>query len=128
MEPVLCSGCQALQRRLTALQAEVERLRRQLEEATRACKRQAGPFAMGPPEPNPKRPGRKPGPDYGTKAHRQPPKAEQVDEVHEALLPGICPDCGSPLDEIHVAHQFQVVIPRRTIHWQFNIHVGKGLR
>ena len=45
MEPVVCTGCQALQRRLIELQGEVERLRRQLEEATRAGKRQAGPFA-----------------------------------------------------------------------------------
>jgi transposase len=125
MEPVSCAGCQALQRRLRDLQAENERLRHQLDAALRAGKRQAGPFAKGEPKPNPKRPGRKPGQDYGTKAHRQPPTPEQIHEVHEAALPERCPACGGPLDEAHVAQQFQVEIPRKPIHRQFNIHVGQ---
>ena len=125
MEPVRCAGCQALQRRVHDLQAENERLRRQLDEATRAGKRQAAPFAKGQPTGQPKKPGRKPGKDYGPKAHRQPPTPEQIDEVHEAPLPDACPDCGGPLDETHVAQQFQVEIPRKPIHRQFNIHVGQ---
>src|SRR5262245_54437455 len=125
MQPVSCAGCQALQRRLRDLQAENERLRRQLDEATRAAKRQAAPFAKGQPTDQPKRPGRKPGKDYGIKAHRQPPSPEQIDEVHEAPLPDRCPDCGGPLDETHVAQQFQVEIPRKPIHRQFNIRVGR---
>ena len=125
MEPVLCAGCQALQRRVHDLQAEVDRLRQQLDEATRAGKRQAGPFSKGPPKPQPKKPGRKPGKDYGTKAHRRPPSPEQIDEVHEAPLPDRCPDCGGPLAQTHIAHQFQVEIPRKPIHRQFNIHVGQ---
>jgi transposase len=125
MQPVSCAGCQALQRRLRDLQAENERLRRQLDEATRARKRQAAPFAKGQPSGQPKKPGRKPGKDYGTKGHRQPPNPELIDEVHEAPLPDACPDCGGPLDETHVAEQFQVEIPRQPIHRQFNIHVGR---
>jgi transposase len=125
MEPVSCAGCQALQRRLRDLQAENERLRRQLDEATRAGKRQAAPFAKGTPADQPKKPGRKPGKDYGTKAHRQPPSPEQIDEAHEAPLPEVCPDCGSPLDETHIAQQYQVEIPRKPIHRQFNIHIGQ---
>jgi transposase len=125
MPPVLCSGCQALQRRLDDLHAEIARLRQQLHEATRAGKRQAGPFAKGRPKAKPKKPGRKPGLDYGTKAHRPPPPPAQIDEVHEAPLPAVCPDCGGPLDESHTAQQFQVEIPRRPIHRQFNIHVGQ---
>ncbi len=125
MQPVSCAGCQALQRRLHDLQAENERLRRQLDEATRARKRQAAPFAKGQPAGQPKKPGRKPGKDYGTKAHRQPPDPEQIDEVHEAPLPHACPDCGGPLDGTHIARQFQVEIPRKPIHRQFNIHVGQ---
>ena len=89
MQPVSCAGCQALQRRLCDLQAENQRLRRQLDEATRAGKRQAAPFAKGHID-QPKKPGRKPGKDYGTKAHRQPPRPEQIDEVHEAPLPHAC--------------------------------------
>src|SRR6476646_10793132 len=125
MEPVSCAGCQALQRRLSDLQAENERLRRQLDQATRARKRQAAPFAKGRPEFDPRKPGRKPGKDYGTKAHRQPPSPEQIDEVHEAPLPDRCPDCGGPLDQTHLAQQFQVEIPRKPIHRQFNIHIGE---
>jgi transposase len=125
MQPVSCAGCQALQRRVRELQAENERLRRQLDEAIRARKRQAAPFAKGMPIDQPKKPGRKPGKDYGTKAHRQPPTPEQIDEVHEASLPHVCPDCGGPLNETHVAQQFQVEIPRKPIHRQFNIHVGR---
>src|SRR5262245_10373174 len=125
MQPVSCAGCQALQRRLRDLQAENDRLRRQLDEATRAGKRQAAPFAKRQPTDLPKKPGRKPGMDYGPKAHREPPSPEQIDEVHEAPLPDRCPDCGGPLDETHVAQQFQVEIPRKPIHRQFNIHVGQ---
>jgi transposase len=125
MQPVSCAGCQALQRRLRDLQAENERLRQQLDAATRAGKRQAAPFAKGQPAAQPMKPGRKPGKDYGTKAHRLPPTPDQIDEVHEAPLPDRCPDCGGPLDETHVAQQFQVEIPRKPIHRQFNIHVGQ---
>lgn len=125
MQASSCGNCQALQRRVRNLQAENERLRLQLEEALRAGKRQAGPFAKGPPKPQPKKPGRKAGSDYGTKAHRRPPTADQIDEVHEAPLPDACPDCGGALDETSIAQQFQVEIPRKPIHRQFNIHIGR---
>jgi transposase len=125
MEPVRCSNCQSLQRRVHDLQAENERLRRQLDAALRAGKRQAGPFAKGEPKPNPRKPGRKPGNDYGTKAHRLPPTPDLIDEVHEAPLPEVCPGCGGPLDETHIAQQFQVEIPCQPIHRQFNIHFGQ---
>ena len=52
----------------------------------------AAPFAKGRPTDQPKKSGRKPGKDYGRKAHRQPPSPEQIDEVHEAPLPHVCPD------------------------------------
>ena len=55
MQPVPCAGCQALQRRLHDLQAENERLRRQLEATLRAGKRQAAPFAKGQPTASPKK-------------------------------------------------------------------------
>ena len=72
MTPVRCANCESLQRRVHDLQAENERLRRQLDAALRAGKRQAGPFAKGEPKTNP----RKPGKDYGPKAHRQLPSPE----------------------------------------------------
>jgi transposase len=125
-----CPGCRKrdqviadLQRRLAQLEAQVERLTCQLEQAQRAGKRQAAPFAKGPPKAAPQKPGRKPGPDYGPKAHRQPPA--HIDETHEAPLPEACPACGGPVEETHVAHQYQVEIPRRPIHRQFNVHVGR---
>jgi transposase len=113
----------ALQRRVTELTHQVEHLTRQLEELRRAGKRQAAPFGKGPPQSKPKRPGRKAGADYGAKAHRPPP--QQIDEVLEAPLPDSCPQCGGTLEEIHVAQQYQVEIPRRPIHRQFNVHVGR---
>lgn len=125
MELVLCAGCQTRQRRIDDLQAENQRLRGQLDEAIRAGKRQAGPFAKGKPKDQPKKPGRKSGSDYGTKAHRNPPPPGQIDEVHEAPLPVLCPDCGGPIDETHTDQQFQVEIPRKPIHRQFNIHIGQ---
>jgi transposase len=132
MEAPVCTGCHARDRlvadlrcRVSQLEAQVERLTGQLQQAQRDGKRQAAPFAKGQPKANPRKPGRKPGKDYGTKAHRQPPAPDQIDEVHEAPLPRVCPDCGGPLDETHVAQQFQVEIPRKPIHRQFNIHVGR---
>jgi hypothetical protein len=46
---------------------------------------------------------------------RQPPSPEQIDEIHEAPLPDRFPDCGGPLDETHIAQQFQVEIPRKPV-------------
>jgi transposase len=113
----VCPTCESLRRRVVELEA-------QLAEALRAGKRQAAPFAKGPPKPQPKKPGRKPGEDYGRKGHRPPPPPAQIDEVHDAPLPEACPDCGSPIDETDIQQQYQVDIPRRPIHRQFNIHIG----
>jgi transposase len=123
MAEALCLRCLQLEREVADLRAQVERLTRLLDEQRRAGKRQAAPFAKGPPKPEPKKPGRKPGKDYGTKAHRQPP--EHIDETHEAKLPDACPDCGGPVDETHIDHQYQVEIPRRPIHRQFHVHIGR---
>jgi len=122
MDEPACPGCRALQLRVAELEAQVERLTRLLERQQRAGKRQAAPFAKGPPKPNPKKLGRKPGREYGTKAHRPPP--EQIDEVHEAPLPDACPNCGGPIEPTDVDQQYQVEIPRQPIYRQFNIHIG----
>ena len=116
MDNLVCPGCQALQRRVAELEAQVERLARLLEQHQRAAKRQAAPFAKGPPKPQPQTPGRKPGADYGTKAHRPPPDPEQVTQTLDAPLPAACPDCGSPVAETHTDRQYQVEIPRTPIH------------
>jgi transposase len=115
-----------MQRENADLRARVEQLTRLLDAQRRAGKRQAAPFAKGPPKLAPKKPGRKPGKDYGPKAHRQPP--EQIDETHEAPLPDLCPDCGGPIEETHIDQQYQVEIPRWPIHRRFNIHIGDCCR
>ena len=125
MDEAACPGCRALHRRVAELEAQLERLTRLLDQQQRAGKRQAAPFAKGPPAAQPKTPGRKPGAAYGTKAHRPPPAPDQIAETYEAPLPAACPGCGGPLDETHVAHQYQVEIPRTPIHRQFNVHVGR---
>lgn len=122
MVEIPCLNCVRLEGEVAALRAQVERLTRLLEEQRRAGKRQAAPFAKGPPKPEPKKPGRKPGKDYGTKAHREPPA--RIDETYEAPLPDACPDCGGDVQETHIDQQYQVEIPRRPIHRQFNIHIG----
>ena len=120
-----CLSCNRLEREVADLRADVQRLTRLLEEQRRAGKRQAAPFSKGQPKRVPKKPGRKAGDDYGVKAHREPPRSEQIDETHEAPLPEACPDCGGPIDEIDVQQQYQVEIPRRPIHRQFNVHIGQ---
>jgi transposase len=122
MASVPCLNCLRLERDVADLRAQVEHLTRLLDEQRRGGKRQAAPFAKQGPKPQPKKPGRKPGADYGTKAHRLPP--EQIDETFEAPLPDACPDCGGSITETHIDQQYQVEIPRRPMHRQFNIHVG----
>src|SRR3982751_1914080 len=111
MDEAACPGCRALQRRVAELEAQVQRLTGLLAQQRRAGKRQPAPFAKGPPASQPKKPGRKPGAAYGTKAHRPPPASEQITETYDAPLPAACPGCGGTLDETHVAHQYQVEIP-----------------
>src|SRR5215207_2838780 len=112
------------QRQIETLTDEVARLRRELDDARRASKRQAAPFRKGPPKPDPRRPGRKAGDAHGPHAHRPPPPPEQIDEVHQAPLPDACPHCRGELIETEVAHQYQTDIPRRPVRRQFDIHVG----
>jgi|RhiMetdeSRZDD1v2_1073273.scaffolds.fasta_scaffold377781_1 transposase len=121
MDQVPCPNCIRLEREVAELRTQVERLTRLLDEQRRAGKRQAAPFGKGP-KAKPKKPGRKPGDNYGPKAHREPP--DHIDEIHEATLPEACPDCGGPVDETHTDQQYQVEIPRRPIHRQFNVHIG----
>ena len=122
MGEAACLNCLRLGREVAQLRAQVEHLTRLLDEQRRSGKRQAAPFAKGPPKAEPKKPGRKPGKDYGAKAHRPPP--EHIDETYEAPLPDACPDCGGPVDETGIDHQYQVEIPRRPVQRQFNIHIG----
>jgi transposase len=51
MDEPACPGCQALQRQVAELRAQVAEQGRRLEQALAAGKRQAAPFRKGPPEP-----------------------------------------------------------------------------
>lgn len=114
-----------LERLVAQLRHTCDDLRRQLETAVAAGKRQAAPFAKKKPAAEPKTPGRKAGAQHGTHSHRPPPTPEQIDEVHEATLPNGCPGCHGILDETHVVKQYQTDIPRKPIIRQFNIHCGR---
>src|SRR5579859_849686 len=116
-----CPGCADRDRRIAALEARLAALEAKLAVASRAGKRQAAPFSKGPPKADPKTPGRKSGPDYGTHARRAVPA--QIDEILEAPLPKHC-SCGGALVADTVEPQYQTEIPRKPIHRQFNVHVG----
>lgn len=107
-----------------ALEARLAKLEQFLADRDRNNKRQAAPFSKGPPKPDPKTPGRKPGEDYGTKAFRSIP--DQIDEVHDAPLPAKCPRCGGEaIAAVETDYQYQVELPRRPIYRRFNIAIGK---
>lgn len=122
-----CPNCARLERRIAELEQGVAQLEQLLEKATRAQKRQAAPFSKGSPQQRPKKPGRKSGAKYGPKAHRPLPE-QDPDEIIDVPLPTQCPDCGGPMDEDHLDHQFHVEIPRRPLVRRFDIHVGRCRR
>lgn len=122
-----CPNCARLERRIAELEQRVTQLEQLLEKATRAQKRQAAPFSKGTPKHASKTPGRKPGDNYGPKAHRPLPE-HQPDEIIDVALPEQCPECGGPTDEDHVDQQFQVEIPRQPLVRRFDIHVGRCRR
>lgn len=112
----------ALKTENAQLRASIQRLEAIIEELQRKQHRPHAPFSKGPPKPDPKTPGRKPGDGYGTKAYRKAPL--KVDETYEAPLPDKCPICESAIREVGVAQQYQTEIPRKPIVRQFNIHLG----
>jgi transposase len=115
-----------LKSRISDLERELAKAVRKLEEAVRAQKRQAAPFSKGPPNPDPKPPGRKAGDSYGVKARREPP--EKVDEIIPVPLPPACTECGGDLEPVDTVVQFQEEIPRKPIVRRFDIAVGCCLR
>jgi len=122
-----CPNCARLERQIAELEQRVAQLEQLLEKATRAQKRQAAPFSKGVPKENPKKPGRKPGNNYGPKAHRPLPE-QKPDEIIDVPLPEQCPECGGQAEEDQLDQQFQVEIPRQPIVRRFDIHVGRCRR
>ena len=125
-----CGTCEERERRLERLEGEIERLQRrvkeleaQLEHAHRAGKRQAAPFSKGKAKSSGRRPGRRTGESYGTKAHRAVPT--QVDREVEVAVPSTCPDCGGAVREEQPADQYQEELPAaRAVVTHFRVHVG----
>jgi transposase len=114
---------ESLQRRLDKILAENERLRKELEEALRSLKRQAAPFSKGGAKANPKRPGRKPGAEYGARAFR--PVPARVDQRIAVPLPANSLCCRARVIYEDTKPQFQEDIARLTIVRQFNIQIGR---
>jgi transposase len=127
MEPAapLCPGCLERDRVIAELLQRVADLERRLDETERAGKRQAAPFAKGPPKRRPKKPGRKAGTQHGPHAHRPPPPPETIDETLDAPLPEACPHCGGAIAaDDDVDEQFQTDIPGQPVRRKFRIHKG----
>ena len=114
-----------LEARNAALEARLARLEQLLADRDRGNKRQAAPFSKGPPKPDPKPPGRKPGDGYGVKSFRAVPDPDQVDEVYDSPLPDKCPRCGGGVEQVDVAYQYQADLPRKPILRRFNVAVGR---
>jgi hypothetical protein len=95
-------------RRAEGLAKQVETLKAQLEDARRAAKRQAAPFARRKRKKERKKPGRKPG-----HAPANRPAAGEADaEVHVPLES--CPHCGGPVEEVEdLKPQTVVDIPEK---------------
>ena len=100
-----------------------ERLKQQLDEARRAGRRQAAPFAKDRPQGRGRRPGRRAGARYGRQGCR--PRPKQVDEAFAAPAPTACPDCGGAVEVTRVASQYQEELPEvRPLVRRFDIEVG----
>jgi transposase len=120
-----CPGCSERDRVIDDLRKRVAELEKRLDASERAGKRQAAPFSKGTPQDKPKRPGRKAGEHHGKHGHRPPPPADEIDEVLEAPLPDVCPDCGGEIaEDDEVDEQFQADIPTAPIRRKFRIHKG----
>ena len=112
-----------------SLRAENERrrgriaeLERKVEELRRATKRQAAPFSREKRKRNRGRPGRRPGANYGAKAHQ--PAPGEIDEVLQAPPADRC-ECGGEIELDRIAHQYQEELPAlRPIRRRFDVGVG----
>jgi transposase len=111
-----------LRRDRERLEKERDQLKHELDLARRATKRQAAPFSKGGPKAHPKRPGRKPGVQYGRKGHRGVPM--NVDEEILVPLPDRSPCCGGEIENLHMEDQYQTEIVRKTRVTCFHVHVG----
>jgi len=110
-----------LEGRVAELERKLGEVLKKLDEALRAKRRQAAPFSKGDPKADPKPRGRKPGRNYGPKAHR--PIPEHVDEVIPVALPDHC-ECGGATALDQTLPQYQEEIPQKPIVRRFDVAVG----
>lgn len=114
-----------LEAEIARLTGEVGRLRARLEASRREGKRQAAPFSRDVKQRNPKRPGRRPGGAYGTRARRQPPAPERVDESVAVGLPACCPDCDGVVVFDEMREQFQEeLVPAHSRMRRYEVALG----
>ena len=119
----LTSENASLRRRLEQALAEIERLRRALDEAQRSGKRQAAPFSRNTPKANPQPSGRKAGAQYGVRASR--PVPARVDEQIRVPVPATCGHCGGAVRRTATRPQFQEDLVRQTIVRRFDVEIGR---
>jgi transposase len=100
-----------LQRQITELRARNEGLRAELDQLTRAGKRQAAPFSKGSRAAEPKPPGRNP--SAGTFRYRAaaPPEAITEPPGDVPVRHDACPDCGGPRAEERVDFAYITEVP-----------------
>lgn len=111
----------------TVLRTENAALRKALEEARRAGKRQAAPFSRGMRKRTPNKPGRKSGTAYGSQARRDTPK--EIDNKITVDCPLICPRCGGGVLLEGKSSQYQTDIPPiAPATTEFEIHYGRCIR
>jgi transposase len=110
------------ERARTRLERENEQLKKELDAARRRSGRQAAPFAKSLTR-DPKRPGRKPGAQYGARGRRRIPS--HVDEQYTAPLPAACPHCAAPVRLTGTAVQYQEELPvARIVIRAFDVAIG----
>jgi len=110
------------------LGSQVEKLSAALEEAQRAGKRQAAPFRKPKRVAVPKKPGRKPGDQYGEHARRAIPTPDQITEHYQVPLPESCDGCHCrDIQPGQSVVQYQVEIPQEPIYREFTIETGRCL-
>ena len=118
-----CQAAERLRKENQRLEGELKRLRKDLEAAQRAAKRQAAPFSRGQPQSDPQPPGRNSGAAYSR--HHQRPIPDRVDEEIHVAAPEHYPACGGPLRLERVEAQYQEEIVRRTWVRRFPIPIRR---
>lgn len=123
-----------LRDKLSTAHAENEKLKKSLDEAQRAGKRQAAPFSKGKNNRKPRKPGRKSGKAHGNHHRRNIPS--EIDfEINVPVKTGLmdqngnplCPDCHEQLEDFEVHPQYQTDIPppQKPMVTQFNVETAK---